>query len=374
MPTENRSSNTEMISDKLPPCADEVFKNGVSACLVGDVPKHAAETICQSLSAVTGWKIDWHYFGGRTHIKALAPAPQPRPDPIAWMVGTAIWWTKEEAERDAAETVKTITPIGPMSGIAPAEEHQGEPVARVEVGADRNACAMIIDQEWLRQLKDKAEHLVVHLYTHADPGEVERLREGISKHWKVVCDQRAELDSLRAQLATETARADSAVGDANEAERKLAERDALLRAVPVMPTSVDRRPNDEDQPDGYLEGDRSWCDNNKDAVEWLIENHAAIRAALSASAEPSAPKCGKCAGSALVQYPEHAGAWSDCPECKPSAPVERDERAEFEACFDRTLKEQEAGLEHYQVSTMRFGKEVMWEGWKARAALERKPS
>ncbi|GEM_PF-6088078 len=30
------------------------------------------------------------------------------------MVGTAIWWTKEEAERDAAETGKTITPIGPM--------------------------------------------------------------------------------------------------------------------------------------------------------------------------------------------------------------------------------------------------------------------
>lgn len=114
MPTENRSSNTEMVSDKLPPCADDVFKNGVSACLVGDVPKHAAETICQSLSAVTGWKIDWHYFGGRTHIKALAPAPQPHPEPIAWMVGTAFWWTKEEAERDAAETGLPIVAIGPL--------------------------------------------------------------------------------------------------------------------------------------------------------------------------------------------------------------------------------------------------------------------
>ncbi|MFV3379652.1 hypothetical protein [Pseudomonas sp. NY15354] len=114
MPTENRSSNTEMVSDKLPPCADDVFKNGVSACLVGDVPKHAAETICQSLSAVTGWKIDWHYFGGRTHIKVLAPAPQPHPEPIAWMVGTAFWWTKEEADRDAATSGKTITPFGPM--------------------------------------------------------------------------------------------------------------------------------------------------------------------------------------------------------------------------------------------------------------------
>lgn len=42
------------------------------------------------------------------------PAPQPHPEPIAWMVGTAFWWTKEEAERDAAATGKTITPFGPM--------------------------------------------------------------------------------------------------------------------------------------------------------------------------------------------------------------------------------------------------------------------
>lgn len=27
------------------------------------------------------------------------PVPQPHPEPIAWMVGTAFWWTKEEAER-----------------------------------------------------------------------------------------------------------------------------------------------------------------------------------------------------------------------------------------------------------------------------------
>ncbi|MBH3456691.1 hypothetical protein I5Q41_18590 [Pseudomonas monteilii] len=39
---------------------------------------------------------------------------QTHPEPIAWMVGTAFWWTKEEAERDAAATGKTITPFGPM--------------------------------------------------------------------------------------------------------------------------------------------------------------------------------------------------------------------------------------------------------------------
>ncbi|MDH1552624.1 hypothetical protein [Pseudomonas juntendi] len=132
MPTENRSSNTEMVSDKLPPCADDVFKNGVSACLVGDVPKHAAETICQSLSAVTGWKIDWHYFGGRTHIKALAPAPQPHPEPIAWMVGTAFWWTKEEAERDAAATGLPVVPVGPMVDTAEVERLRTENIRLIE--------------------------------------------------------------------------------------------------------------------------------------------------------------------------------------------------------------------------------------------------
>ncbi|MCO7526336.1 hypothetical protein NJH54_17725 [Pseudomonas asiatica] len=42
------------------------------------------------------------------------PEPQPHPEPIAWMVGTAIWWTKEEAERDAVATGKPIIPFGPM--------------------------------------------------------------------------------------------------------------------------------------------------------------------------------------------------------------------------------------------------------------------
>ncbi|ENY75647.1 hypothetical protein C206_20816, partial [Pseudomonas putida TRO1] len=38
----------------------------------------------------------------------------PPPEPIAWMVGTAFWWTKEEAERDAVATGKPIIPFGPM--------------------------------------------------------------------------------------------------------------------------------------------------------------------------------------------------------------------------------------------------------------------
>ncbi|WP_448176599.1 hypothetical protein [Pseudomonas putida] len=34
------------------------------------------------------------------------------------MVGTAFWWTKEEAERDAAETELPIVGLGPMTDTA----------------------------------------------------------------------------------------------------------------------------------------------------------------------------------------------------------------------------------------------------------------
>jgi len=37
------------------------------------------------------------------------------------MVGTAFWWTKEEAERDAAETGLPIVGLGPMTHTAEAE-------------------------------------------------------------------------------------------------------------------------------------------------------------------------------------------------------------------------------------------------------------
>lgn len=50
----------------------------------------------------------WHHL-------AAEPAPQPQAEPIAWMVGTAFWWTKEKAERDAAATGLPIVGLGPMT-------------------------------------------------------------------------------------------------------------------------------------------------------------------------------------------------------------------------------------------------------------------
>lgn len=121
MPTENRSSNTEMAA-QLSPCpfcgqqdafveqldsdASVVICQGrvnkYSACLargpVG-VQQHEGEDQPGHDQAVKEWN---KRAGAHSH-----------PEPIAWMVGTAFWWTKEEAERDAKATGKAIVPFGP---------------------------------------------------------------------------------------------------------------------------------------------------------------------------------------------------------------------------------------------------------------------
>lgn len=62
-------------SDK---CDPDVFENGRSACLVA-ISKDDAETICRGISAATGCRVDWHYVGGRVHIKALYIATPAQP-------------------------------------------------------------------------------------------------------------------------------------------------------------------------------------------------------------------------------------------------------------------------------------------------------
>ncbi|MDH2187415.1 hypothetical protein N5K35_27390 [Pseudomonas sp. GD03651] len=94
MPTENRSSNTEMVS----------------------VPREVIEQAEKLLQE------DNRCTMAREFRAILAkPAPQLHPEPIAWMVGTAIWWTKEEAERDAAATGLPIVGLGPMTDTAEVE-------------------------------------------------------------------------------------------------------------------------------------------------------------------------------------------------------------------------------------------------------------
>lgn len=94
--------------------------------------------------------------------------------------------------------------IGNLIAQASAAPEQ-EAVATVSVKFFRGSREMEnIDYQPLKDLPEGTHRL----YTHVDPSEVER---------------------LRAELKTERLRADAAVGDANEAERKLDEAQALLR-------------------------------------------------------------------------------------------------------------------------------------------------
>ncbi len=122
MPTENRSSNTEMVS----------------------VPREEIEAACARFA-----KAQIFDFSRRVRTWLDKPAPQAHPEPIAWMVGTAIWWTKAEAERDSAEVGLPVIALGPI----------------------------------------------------ADPGEVERLREVIKHSDAQIMRQSMRISNQRAKLA-----------------------------------------------------------------------------------------------------------------------------------------------------------------------------
>ncbi len=128
-------------------------------------------------------------YPAQAQVFSSVEPEQPHPEPIAWMVGTAIWWTKEEAERDAAETGLPIVGLGPMSGVAPVEQHQGKPVGEVVAfGKGLHEIA------WAAGRMPK---LGVKLFTHADPGEVERLRSVIEQQTNLIASLRAELVESR---------------------------------------------------------------------------------------------------------------------------------------------------------------------------------
>lgn len=214
MPTENRSSNTELISQAAS-AIEDLLVNGT-----GTIAARAWANLPAELRAV-----------------AASPAPQPHPEPIAWMVGTAFWWTKEEAERDAAESGLPIVALGPMT--------------------DRSE----VDQlsQVIRNLNDERDELG------------------------------AAVGRMRAQLA---------------------EQDALLHEI-----------------------------RGQSGSSWLRgETQHKLDAALSASAEPSAP-------------------------------VDIDERAEFEEASEPDGANLDRSSDGYYVNPY---VQSSWEGWSMRAALERR--
>ncbi|NQD74572.1 hypothetical protein [Pseudomonas sp. CM27] len=176
MPTENRSSNTEMVS----------------------VPRELLERLDLGKNTATA-------LGALPELRAALaqPTPQPHAEPIAWMVDTAFWWTKEEAERDAAETGLPIVGLGPMTAIGRAEQHQGEPVGLPGRKRDSNEDSDVLTDcyngGWNACLEEIAK--LGPLYTRADPGEVERLSQIIRDLNEERDELGAEAGRLRAQLA-----------------------------------------------------------------------------------------------------------------------------------------------------------------------------
>ncbi|WP_336334667.1 hypothetical protein [Pseudomonas putida] len=176
MPTENRSSNTEMVS--------------VSRDLIDLALAHLPN------DSAAKWEI---------HEVLAQPAPQHNTDPIAWMVGTAIWWTKVEAERDAAATGLPIVGLGPITDRATVELAESETMAAMAELAECEAMAgMVAEREWAEHVgtgdvSSKVEAAFTQL--HNDLGEAgeklaERdalLRDIASGYWELAIELPADL-------------------------------------------------------------------------------------------------------------------------------------------------------------------------------------
>lgn len=264
MPTENRSSKTEqMIS----------------------VPRSLLEEACNGLRITQD--------RARKELRALLAQPANQPAEVTG--DDVLRWMDEHA----------------------AAQNQGEPVAWVIFDngfIDDHTTDKDLADGWREQGLE-----VSALYTHPDAGKLVQLREGIARQWRVICDQRAELDTLRAQLA---------------------ERDALLRRC-------------------LLAVREQHCDEGEADFDLPLPLMSDIDAALSASAEPKCQDGGMCADSSH--------------RCTGCARDERDERALFESahvakCFNFNRKTVLGMLGEYGNPYV----QSTWEGWQARAALERK--
>ncbi|MBT9236835.1 hypothetical protein KKQ11_13415 [Pseudomonas sp. MG-2] len=101
MPTENRSSNTD---------PRDVFIR-LNPLGLGEAELRKDSTGFEDQRTHSDYLL---FLAG---YRESHPEPLQHPEPIAWMVGTAFWWTKEKAERDAAATGLSIVPVGPLISI-----------------------------------------------------------------------------------------------------------------------------------------------------------------------------------------------------------------------------------------------------------------
>lgn len=242
---------------------------------------------------------------------------------------------------------------------------QGEPVAWQDPDNDSRMCTAEHKAYALSKGGAPAAALATltrPLYTRADPGEVERLRIALGNTQALLDQanyhkaQRGDaIDTLSAQLKQQ--RAEFAKAQVLEHSKwaelvddlraQLAERDALLREAHDLINS------------GYL-------GSHDSRTRRLAGNlRDRIKATLSASAEPSAmtERIKSAACSTCASHP--------CACAELSVPVKRDERADFDAAYERGdfyLEEQRSEVKYQD-----YRRHQAWAVWQVRAALERKP-
>lgn len=167
MPTENRSSNTELQQIEAAGAAMTQIRTMLGR-------EQRPEQVAAALEAC-----DWSDtpIGNKaivlSAIRALR-ATQPHPEPIAWMVGTAIWWHKDGAERDSEERSEPMVPLGPCD--SPSE------IARVtaqfkewQASHHRNYCKAADERDDLRGQLAQARRLLhtasIRLANWLEPGD-----------------------------------------------------------------------------------------------------------------------------------------------------------------------------------------------------------
>ncbi|MFY0997602.1 hypothetical protein [Pseudomonas juntendi] len=273
MPTENRSSNTDPrdVFIRLNPLGLGEAELRKDSTGFEDQRTHS-----DYLLFLAGYR--------ETHAE-----PQHHPEPIAWMVGTAFWWTKEEAERDAAATGLPVVGLGPMTGSAPAEQHQGEPVALPERIDEKSVNGVYgYSSGWNACLDEIAK--LGPLYIHPNPNV--RWEAVANEQVKVIGELKPEVERLRAEIEDWNRIFDMQEGKIDALRAKLTEAHALLREIRRKP--------------GLFSGD------------FILR----LDEILSASAEPRPFRIPDCPDCACVQDGQCLCSPSK-PSAEPSAPVER---------------------------------------------------
>ncbi|QDC04738.1 DUF3450 domain-containing protein [Pseudomonas sp. SWI7] len=276
MPTENRSSNTEMVSVPFQREDRYIVVKRRDLALLSPVDFDLAHSYLEGvLSLMDEWNCpareylvlesDWPEsapaWAAIERRVTGSPAQQFHPDPIAWMVGTAFWWTKVEAERDAVETGLPIVGLGPMAGAVLAEQHQGEPVtlpARKDPTQGWAVPGGVAKADGWNACLDEIAKLGP-LYTHPGLDAWQKGRDGMRSERDAAIEERDTLRRERRKMD----QALSACANERDALRTQVDKlEAMLRKVA-----------------GY-----NWA--NVDPEE-RARTRAELRDMLSASAEPS---------------------------------------------------------------------------------------